>query len=514
MSTKNKSITSQALLEMDSIREFVKEESKDMLKSLLSEAVKDYIRESVEDEDEDLEIEHEGEKNDANNNKSEKANGGESEGDITEDGDENLEDVPADGGAEAMPMNAEGETGMQAPASDAQEAPEGEGENDEWADYDEFKVGDNTYDLTGEEDYDKVVKVYKLMKDTDQIVVKTEGSTLQLQDNGTGEEYIIDLGDDEGDEELMTDDSEPMAEGVIKEASFDGSSDEDFELLLSDDEYVDGNLDSEDDDIAGIPDDKGKKTRKAMKENKEIVFEVDIHDYTDNYQNVDPIEGLSNDEPSKSGKSWEKGVPTGTKKPWAGDSKSKGKPFGKKAVDEGAIDEHESKVRKRSTAKVRLRNNEENPQSTKHASIEGSYKEVAESLMRENRELKNAIAAIKSENKELKETVLKVRTGLHEQRVTTVNLAKIVKLFTENAVSQSEKANVINRFSNEAKTIEQSKSLYESLDKEFKNKKGTPSVNINESMSVEPAKVITESKTAKSKDLLETLDFIKRMENC
>src|SRR5574344_37676 len=76
-----------------------------------------------------------------------------------------------------------------------------------------------------------------------------------------------------------------------------------------------------------------KKTRKPMKESKEVLFEVDLG-YTDNSQDKDPIAGLSNNEPSKSGKSWHKGVPTGTQKPWAGETKSKGKPFEKTVNEE------------------------------------------------------------------------------------------------------------------------------------------------------------------------------------
>ena len=45
-----------------------------------------------------------------------------------------------------------------------------------------------------------------------------------------------------------------------------------------------------------------------MKESKEVLFEVDLG-YTDNYQDKDPIAGLSNNEPSKV-VNLGKGVPT------------------------------------------------------------------------------------------------------------------------------------------------------------------------------------------------------------
>ena len=53
MSVKNnKGVAAQALLEMDSIVSAIKEESKKTLGSMLNEAVKDALRESVEDEEE------------------------------------------------------------------------------------------------------------------------------------------------------------------------------------------------------------------------------------------------------------------------------------------------------------------------------------------------------------------------------------------------------------------------------------------------------------------------------
>ena len=66
MSTKkNKSVVSQALLEMDEITTAIKEESKKSISNLLSEAVVKAIRESCNEDDEnDYEIE-DAEKNDA-----------------------------------------------------------------------------------------------------------------------------------------------------------------------------------------------------------------------------------------------------------------------------------------------------------------------------------------------------------------------------------------------------------------------------------------------------------------
>ena len=258
-----------------------------------------------------------------------------------------------------------------------------------------------------------------------------------------------------------------------------------------------------------------KKTRKPMKESKEVLFEVDLG-YTDNYQDKDPIAGLSNNEPSKSGKSWHKGVPTGTQKPWGGETKSKGKPFEKTVneedemgdapmetpMEEGAMSTSsqsmakETKTRTSGPRRDNARQNSKNVSTAQHG-----YEEV----VNENKKLKKQV-------KELKEAVLAIRKNLSEAYVTNANLGKITKLFLENTTSQAEKVDIVNRFSNEAKTIEQSKALYESIKRELN--KTNPTLNINESVTANGSKALNEDKVYRSDDLIKTIDFMNRVMNC
>lgn len=543
MSTNNKkSVASQALLDLDSIKNQIKEESKDTLKTLLSEAVKDFIRESAEDEDDDMEIVDDEKDNAKSENGEDKADGSKekSTGDIKEDGEEPVDGEEEGEGEESVPAGP-----TEQPASNAQEAPaEGEGEDGEWSDFQQYQTGDNTYDLTGEEDYDQIVKVYKLMKDDDQIVVKKDGNTIQLQDNGTGAEYVLDLDDDEpseseGEEQeiglresaedpagLLSDDDELEFDDEDGDDSLE-FDDEDFEGVGMDEEPWDDSLEGLDDlDDFNTKNNEfeGKQSKKTMKENKKgnIVLEVNTDcGYTDNYQKNDPIKGLSANEPSKTGKSWEKGVPTGTSKPWAGETKGKGEPFNKTVAEEAEEPVEEATnvggaVQQRSMSKSHIPANrkEFSPKPKHHVSTEGNYDEVVESLKKEISSLKESNKKIANENKQLKEAVVLSKKAVSESRVTVANLAKITKLFVENAVSQHEKAEIINRFSNEAKTIEQSKALYESIDKQLK-KGVNKNINLSESsMTVNGSKNVNENKTYQSKDLLDTLDLIKRMSNC
>ena len=138
------------------------------------------------------------------------------------------------------------------------------------------------------------------------------------------------------------------------------------------------------------------------------------------------------------------------------------------------------------------------PKTKRHVSSETEYQE----MVAENKRLK-------AENKILKETLLSLKKNLSEAYVTNVNLGKITKLFLENTTSQTEKADIINRFSNEAKTVEQSNALYESIKREL-NKNVNTQMNINESMTKANAETINET-TYKSGELLKSIDLMNRM---
>jgi hypothetical protein len=537
MSAKNKkSVASQALLEMDAITSAIKEESKNTLNTLLAEAVRNALREGCEEE-EDKEydiVDDENDTEDKEENSEENA-----KSDVDENGDVEMGDDMA------PEQQEDPEASIDADAVQ-QDAPEN-GEEDGWDEFSQYQAGDNTYDLTGENDYEKVVKVYKLLKDDDQVVVKQDGNTIQLSDNEAGTEYVIDLGNEGEEPEAEVVDSEeiPNAEMNLNESDIAGFGDEfdvedDFnggdEFDVEDDLETDTEIDGAQlDDIKATIDAlqqkisnlesssvnwgknnvyENRKTRKPMKENEEVLFEVDLG-ITDKYQDTDPIAGLSNNEPSKNGKSWHKGVPTGTKKPWAGETKSKGEPFettvneeemnddmaAEAPVEEGAMSVSSQSVAKETKTRTSAPRRENARMVAKNVSTAAKgYEDV----VNENKRLKK-------ENKALKEAVLAIRKNLSEAYVTNANLGKITKLFLENTTSQSEKVDIVNRFSNEAKTIEQSKALYESIKRELS--KTTPTLNINESATANGSKTLNENKVYKSDDLLKTIDFMNRVMN-
>jgi len=501
MITKNKNTVKQAVLEAIQMKNAIKEESKNILKDMLSETVKDAIRESIEDDEEE---------NDSY--------------EVVDD------DAQADDTVEEPETDSEDE---EEPESDKEEE-KSKSDEDEWDNYSDYQAGDeNTYDLTGVEDYDQIVKVYKLMKDDDQVVVKQDGDKIELTDNETGNEYVISLGmnaedgiEGDGEEQDVT------TENIVKEdadiAGIPNTDAEEIEFDESDLDLAEPESDELLDDEPRF--DESKKGKNVMKENKNVVYEVSLG-YTDNYQDKDPIQGLSNNEPSKSGKSWEKGVPTGTDKPWAGSSKDKGEPFEKTVNEEEELEECGAApmteepvvdeatnvggaVQQRSNSKSHIPNNrkEYGPKVKRHVSTaDAGYDEMVESLKRENEELKKLNEAYKKQIVGLKKGTRELKQNIKESYVVNANLAKITRLFTENVVSQDEKREIVNRFANEAKTIEQSKALYESIDKELKKNKKQVTLENKVPSNVAGSQTVNEN-TYKSQELLNTLDLIKRIE--
>lgn len=544
MGVNKKSISAQALMEMKDIKKAIKEESKETLKAMLSEAVKDVLRESIEGDD-DMEIfdgdkemdddkccekcgkcgdECKCEKKDAE--RKEKPKSKKESGDLEEDGqDDELaaqEDPNAAGaGMDQMAQmgqmdpNAQGAEGMDA----AMNAPaQGDGTQEDDLAAQDGTGDEDTIDLTREQDIQNVLRVYKALPKNAQIVVtkmkNDNGSEmLNLSDNETGAEYIIDLGTGEAEAEPMG-----MEDGEAEQLSeeyFGGASDKYNELA------------EEDNDL----------NEPEMKDN-EVLFEIDLG-YTDNYQDKDPIDGLSNSEPSKSGRSWHKGIPTGTEKPWAGKGTEKkgdpfdntvnenlteldddyfaaglndtgvaevetedGMPFDKKV---GNVDENvRTAVKNRTTAKSlqpKTRKENGNFQNGRHNSTAGEGYE----------EMNEAIKKLKAKNKKLNEAVAELHKGLQEAYMTNVNLGKITKLFLENVTTQAEKLNIVERFSNEAKTPKQAQALYESISSQLE-KAGANKAQMTESKTTEKS-VVNEGKAYKSQDLLNTIDLMNRVIN-
>lgn len=500
-------VVKQSLLDYAALADSLKENTAGAVKSLLDEAVrdtyaklltegdgKDYEEEEVEDTDDTI----------ADDNAA-MDDGAPSEDDGGADAEKAL---PAeDGVSDDEPIDDSEVEGAESSddADGSLEGEDAEGQDDEWAEFDKYKVGEDEYDLSSAND-DDIVKVYKRMKDDDEIEIHKDGDgNVNISDNQTGAEYIINLGG--SSEGSMGNEGENVSD------EFEGESGDEFDNGIEDD-------------------DMNESTERMF----ELVLEYDSNvGYTDNYQKKDVMTSDGVSEPGKNVRDWDAGVPKDTKKPWSGYPSKKNKadkPFndskGKKveenaenecgdAIDGGeeinelkTVEEHPANVGSTSRTdgpnnprrrKGRNFHTAQNGQET--GTADNAYGQKAEAMIRR---MDKAL----SENKELKGTLTKVMESLKEAAVTNHNLAQIIKLISENSTSRDEKMEIIERFKNEAKTVQESKNLYEAISRDLK-KANKMSITEDRQLSAEGSRKINETTIYKSQDMLDSLDLMHRM---
>ena len=218
-----KSILEQALLQVQTLEEAVKQNAKGILASTMKQELNELLKESEEEEDELPEEEE--------NDMSEQPEIGDDE----EGDEENVDDLDNE---DMDDMEDEFDF-------------EGDDSEDE-AGFDDdmnFEGGmdDDTLDMTGASD-DEVLKVFKAMRPEDGIVVKKDGDDVELEMDG--DEYIIKLDE--------TDDEDEMAEGWGE--GEDELMEGDDDMMEGDDETVyEIELDEEDDNEEKIDKEKFDK---------------------------------------------------------------------------------------------------------------------------------------------------------------------------------------------------------------------------------------------------------------
>ena len=488
-------VVKESLLDYNTLAKSLEENSQSAIKSLLGEAVRDtYAKLLSEDDDKDYEEEEvEDASSDIESNDAESAD---TATDDVEGADAGMEQSSEEGEAiDGAVDDAAVEGGEDATLEEPTDGEDSD-EGDEWAEFDKYKVSDDEYDFSNAED-DEIVKVYKLMKNDDQILINQEDNgNVSIQDNETGAEYLINLGSSKA--APMEDEGADDFGG--EENNFDDGMNESTEKMF------------------------------------ELVLEYDSNvGYTDNYQKKDVMTTPGMSEPGKNVNDWDAGVPKGSDKPWSGYPNKKNKadkPFndgnGKKveeSVDEcgdGSVEVPMDEatnvggfVQQNTTPKSHVPNsNGRNARSMskggkrvkgtvtpRYSGNEGDS--VSEATL-------NKINKTLKENKELTATLTTVMAKLKEAAVVNHNLAQIVKLVTENTTSKDEKQEIINRFKNEAKTIEQSKNLYESLSRDLK-KNNKMNITEDKNLTVESSKKINETTIYQSQDLLDSLDLMHRM---
>ena len=514
MSKIRSKVVRESLLDYNTLANSLKENTESAVKTLLDEAVRDTYAKLLSEDFNDNEEEY---KEDEVDDIQDSGIADDAEG----EGEEST-DVVDDAGA-GMDTDAEGDAAAEGGDIDAGAEGEGDGEGDEWAEFDKYKVSDDEYDFSNAED-EEIVKVYKLMKNDDQILVHKDDDKVKIQDNETGAEYIVDLGGEQ-------------AAGV---AAVEPGEDE-AEIPTEGDEATD-DFSEGDDDFNNDIDDMNESTERMF----ELVLEYDSNvGYTDNYQKKDVMTNPGMSEPGKNVNDWDAGVPKGDAKPWSGYPGKKNKadkPFnagkgkqveeeevveGGEEIAEGAVNElktnAEHAANNGSTSRTDGPNNPRRRTGRSfHTAQKGQESGTGDNAYSPGGDSNNVTVDVKvesimkrvnktlKENKELKSTLTNVMTSLKEAAVTNHNLAQIIKLISENSTTQDEKKEIIGRFAKEAKTIDASKSLYESISQDLK-KSHKMNITEDKNLTVESSKKINETPIYKSQDIMESLDLMHRM---
>ena len=507
----NKSLLESALIEAQQIEETVKSNAKEILASTMKEEIEELVKESLSnnglrkqkvikeqeleamvDDEEVIDIDDE------------------------EDDDE-MEDVLA-----------------MADEVDAEDIPSPEGE-------DEFEP----LDLTQASD-DDVLKVFKAMGAEDGVIVKQDDGVISIEDEGTGEEYRIELEESKkrikedpgatrpGEEKPEDEDKTDMEEGAdVDMADIDvesGSSENEAEEEAAEIEYEitedDGSYygDAAEDDYSQIEKlEKDAHYDADQHETEEQMYEIDME------AEVAPEGDMDMEEDSTYGGGLGD-IPTG-------DRKKKGH-YGRggkrkeTAREEGEADFQEmwrgnnlgqkvhagnrsNKYNKAAREKAGI-NMKESKRSIRNRFINERKRMAGTKVLTETIDnLKGEVNVLKSKNGEYKKALIMFRDKLNEVAVFNSNLAYATKLFTEHTTNKSEKINILRRFDS-VESLKESKALYKNMKKQLsfstksvvkeslENKNSKKTVQLSESVQ----KKITKTPVTGASNLIESRTYV------
>lgn len=469
---KKNNTAEKAILDAEKITKALKEGTEKNLLNIMNEALSNIIKESDEEDVEDDSYEE--------------------------------EDVPTPDTPAVDDNEAEGEE-TETPEDGEEGADDTDDADDEWSDMEQYKVGDDDYDITGVNG-DEVLKVFNKLGDDDQIFVKKEDDgTYSVKDDETGAEFVIEL--------------DPEVLGGEADDDF-AEEDDDIEFDLGDEEE-DDSFEDDSDEISFDFDDEGEED---FGDSDEV--EIDINDdeenlnedlgYTDSYQKDVFAKKFNMNEPadSKSTYSMDDGAPEGANKPWAG--KGDSKPFDKKVNEcgDGTVvnpDETANLEENGGTISSTDARHMKKGQIKQHRPNAPAYDVRKEDsyLSESIQKIIKAAKQIQAENKEYRNYIDKIKVSLYEAAVLNVNLGKLVDILVNETTTKDEKKKICERFNN-VKTIAEGKTLYSTIKSELKeNKKSSPIV---EKQFVAESKNLNETKIYQNSND-PSIDLMNRMDN-
>ena len=232
-----KSILEQALLQVQTLEEAVKQNAKGILASTMKQELSDLLKESLEEEEEVKVDDTEETPIDEQPTPDE-----EEKDDMSDEEDANADEAGADDAENVDDLDNEDPTkGIDSMDSEESDDTDMDDMSDMGADSGDMG-DDDVMDMTGASD-DEVLKVFKAMKPEDGIVVKKDGNQVEF---GTGEDdYIIKLDGEDSDSTHVEPDadnaggpSDHDADNVDEEPIYEIELDEEEEVSEEEEEDV------------------------------------------------------------------------------------------------------------------------------------------------------------------------------------------------------------------------------------------------------------------------------------
>ena len=261
-----KSIFENALLQVQTLEEAVKQNAKGILASTMKQELNDLLKESLEEEEEEVKDTEMSEQPDSEEEETDDM----SDEEANADDAENVDDLDNEDPTKGIDSLDSEEDGEELPATDDSE--------EEPSLDDELSLGgeestddeDDFMDMTGASD-DEVLKVFKAMKPEDGIVVKKDGDNVEMS---TGEdEYIIKLDGEE--EETEVEDEMGMEMDEMSDDTMDSEGTEEetlYEIELDEEEEEetkDGEMSEEEsDDVEKVEATEAARTKSNPHGNK------------------------------------------------------------------------------------------------------------------------------------------------------------------------------------------------------------------------------------------------------
>jgi len=445
MAENRKSIIEKALLEAEQIDKTFKANAKEILAQTMGSEIEEMVKESLE-------------------------------GSLAEEDDDDLEmnmDMSDDMSDVEMTTDDEMDMGdeIEFELDDLSDEDDNEVELD--LDFDmETEMDDEieTVDLTDESD-ETVISVFKKMSPEDEIEVVQDGNEVTVKDNGTGAEYVIQIGDFE-ESEIEMDDME-----MVSQIDMDDESMEESEIVYEIEMDEEENMEEDESmEEASRTLGSGRRFGRAGL-NKPKAAPRHLRN-----EGVEERE-VTSDNVNR----YVQGTKISAKQLKAAmDRGDEVKMFSNKEKQTGEGGRHKKvfKVGSRyysetdslidgGKAEAMAYLNES--RSPRHLAQESRF--FDKKLISENKVLKNKTEQLVVENENLKSDYNKLVSALKEYRnklndvvVFNSNLTHAVRLFTENTTTKEEKLEIIKRF-DEAKTTKESESIYKQIVKEVSGKK-------------------------------------------